>query len=51
MEGFTPIERPKPTDSQDDILEMQRKFIEAKSKDPSFRPSVEIKNMRVPAGW
>lgn len=39
-------QRPKPTDSEDDILEMQRRYLAEKNKNASFKPAAQVVSMR-----
>lgn len=36
------IKRPKPSDTEEDILEMQRKFLEEKSKNVNLQPAAKL---------
>lgn len=34
--------RPKQTDTEDDVLQMQESFLAEKAKNPNFRPSAQV---------
>lgn len=36
------IKRPKPTDTQDDILEMQKSFLAEQAKNAEFQPAAQL---------
>lgn len=36
------IKRPKPTDTEDDLIEMQRSFLAEQSKNAAFQPAAKL---------
>lgn len=36
------IKRPKPTDTEDDIIEMQRNFLAEHTKNSTFQPAAKL---------
>lgn len=36
------IKRPKPTDTEDDILEMQKSFLAEQAKNTAFQPAAQL---------
>lgn len=40
------LKRPKPGEDEDDLLKMQEEYLQEKNKDPNYKPSAAVTNLR-----